>query len=98
MARRPIAERLAAERERAAAALERVRKLEAQERKTEAARQKRREGVIGRHVLSELGTGSDMDVRLDRWLRDTLPDALTREGDREVMRDFLEGTEQEANE
>ena len=92
MAHRPLSERLAAERERAAKAQERVRRLEKQERATERANQKRREALLGMLVLDELKRETAMAGELRRWLHERLPNTLTRDRDREIMAAFLPAT------
>ena len=89
MARRPLSERLAAERERIAKLQENVRKLEAQERKTERAKDTRRKVLLGALVMDELERDTAMAGELRRWLADRLPDYLTRDHDREVMARFI---------
>ena len=91
MARRPISERLAAERERIAKLQENVRKLEAQERKTERAKDTRRKVLLGALVMDELERDTDMADELRRWLAERLPDYLTRDHDRDVMARFMDG-------
>ena len=54
MARRPLSERLQAERERIVKLQENVRRLEAQERKTERAKDTRRKVLLGALVMDEL--------------------------------------------
>ena len=89
MVRRPLSERLAAERERVVKAHERVRKLEAQERKTERAKDTRRKVLLGALVVDELERSGAMADELRRWLNERLPGYLTRDHDREVMARFM---------
>ena len=91
MARRPLSERLTAERERVAKAHERVRKLEAQERKTERAKDTRRKVLLGALVMEELERDTPMRSELERWLAERLPGYLIREHDRDVMAQFMDG-------
>ena len=89
MARRPLSERLATERERIAKLQENVRRLEAQERKTERAKDTRRKVLLGALVMNELERDTDMATELRRWLAERLPDYLTRDHDRDVMARFM---------
>lgn len=100
MARRPISERLQAERERIAKLQENVRRLEAQERKTERAKDTRRKVLLGALVMDELERDTGMANELRRWLADRLPGYLTRDHDRDVMARFMEddGAIERANE
>lgn len=91
MSRRPLSERLTAERERMAKLQEKVRKLEAQERKTERAKDTRRKVLLGALVMDELERDGAMADELRRWLADRLPDYLTRDHDRDVMARFMGG-------
>ena len=90
MARRPLSERLAAERERIAKLQENVRRLEAQERKTERAKDTRRKVLLGALVMDELERDTGMATELRRWLADRLPDYLARDHDRDVMAQFMD--------
>ena len=89
MARRPLSERIAAERERAAKANERIRKLEAQERRIETAKAKRQDALIAAVIRSELDRDTDEGRRLRNWLARTLDRHLERDVDRELMAPFL---------
>lgn len=89
MARRPLAERLATERERVAKLQDNVRRLEAQERKTERAKDTRRKVLLGTLVMDELERDTAMANGLRRWLAERLPDTLTRDHDRHVMARFM---------
>ena len=91
MARRPLSERLATERERIARLQDKVRKLEAQERRTERSRDTRRKVLLGALVMDELERGSAMSGELRWWLAERLPDYLQRDNDREVMARFMDG-------
>ena len=90
MARRPISERLAAERQRIAKLQENVRRLEAQERKTERAKDTRRKVLLGALVMDELERDTGKASELRRWLAERLPDYLTRDHDRNVMARFMD--------
>ena len=89
MARRPLSERIAAERERAAKANERIRKLEAQERRIETAKAKRQDALIAAAVRAEMNRGTDEARRLRDWLAGALDRQLERDVDRELMAPFL---------
>ena len=91
MTRRPLAERLAAERECIAKLQDNVRRLEAQERKTERAKDTRRKVLLGALVMDELERDTTMANELQLWLADRLPDYLTRDHDRDVMARFMDG-------
>ena len=93
MARRPLSERLAAERERIAKLQENVRRLEAKERKIERAKDTRRKVLLGALVMDELERETGMANELRRWLVERLPDYLTRDHDRDVMARFTDGGE-----
>lgn len=89
MARRPLADRLAAERTRIAQAQERVRALEAQERKSGRAMDTRRKVLLGTLVIDELAADGPFAAELGRWLRQRLPHTLTRDTDRALMAQYL---------
>ena len=89
MARRPLSERIAAERQRAAKANERIRKLEAQERRVETAKAKRQDALIAAAIRTEMGRDTDEGRRLRNWLARTLDRYLERDVDRELMAPFL---------
>lgn len=91
MARRPLSERLAAERERMAKLQDKVRKLEAQERRTERSRDTRRKVLLGALVMDELERDTPMSGELRRWLAERLPGYLQRDNDRYVMARFMDG-------
>ena len=95
MARRPLSERIAAERERAAKANERIRKLEAQERRVQTAKAKRQDTLIAAVIRTEMERDTDEGRRLRNWLARTLDRQLERDVDRELMAPFMQSPDGE---
>ena len=89
MARRPLSERIAAERARATKANERIRKLEAEERRIETAKAKRQDALIAAVIRTEMDRDTDEGRRLRNWLARALDRQLERDVDRELMAPFL---------